>query len=117
MLCLVQLICNWFINITHIIFPAPILGIIFLFVLLQFNIIKKDWIRDICNLLLKYMPLFFIPVAVGVISYYKLIEENLVLILTNVIVTMVVTLIVTAIFVENIIKYIRLRKIRKYRDG
>ncbi len=112
-LCFIQLICNWLVKSANITFPAPILGIVFLFILLKFNIIKKEWIEDICDLLLKYMPLLFIPLAVGIVSYYKIIEENLIPILINVIGTTTITLAITAIFVENVIKYIRLKRIRK----
>ena len=35
----------------NFVFPSPILGIIVLFILLQTNIIKRDWIKDICSLL------------------------------------------------------------------
>lgn len=111
-LCAIQFACNWFVKKTNIVFPAPILGIIVLFLLLQFNIIKKSWIRDICTLMLKYMPLLFVPLAVGIISYYGIIEKNLIPILINVIGTTTLTLLLTAIFVENVIKYIRFRRMR-----
>lgn len=112
-LCAIQYLCNWIVKLTHIVLPAPILGIIVFALLLQFKIIKKEWVQDICNLLLKNMPLLFVPLFVGIIAYYGIIEKNLIPILINVIVTTTMTLIVTAIFVENVIKFVRLRKIRK----
>lgn len=112
-LCAIQLFCNWIVKIAHIVLPAPISGIIVFALLLQFNVIKKEWVRDICNLLLKYMPLLFVPLFVGIIAYYSIIERNLVPIILNVILTTTATLIITAIFVENVIKFVRLRKIRK----
>lgn len=89
------------------------MGILVLFALLQFGVIKRDWIQDICALMLKYMPLLFVPLAVGIISYYGIIEKNLIPILINVIGTTTLTLLLTAIFVENVIKFIRLRRMRK----
>lgn len=112
-LCIIQYICNYIVKITHIVLPSPILGIIIFTVLLQLNIIKKVWIEDICNLLLKYMPLLFVPLFVGIISYYGIIEKHLIPILINIIITTTVTLLVSALFVENIIKFIRLHRIRK----
>lgn len=112
-LCAIQFVCNIFVKKTHIVFPAPILGIIVLFLLLQLNIIRRDWIKDICALMLKYMPLLFVPLSVGIVSYYGIIEKNLIPILINVIGTTTLTLLLTAIFVENVIKYVRLHKIRK----
>lgn len=112
-LCAIQYLCNWIVRLTHIVLPSPILGIIVFALLLQFKIIKKEWVQDICNLLLKNMPLLFVPLFVGIIAYYGIIEKNLIPIIINVVVTTTVTLIITAIFVENVIKFVRLRKIRK----
>ena len=115
-LCGIQFLCNLFIKYTHIVFPAPILGIIVLFLLLQFGLIKKDWIKDICDLLLKYMPLLFVPLSVGIITYLGIIERNLIPILINVVGTVTLTMLFTAMFVENVIKYHRFQKIRKLRN-
>lgn len=115
-LCAIQYFCNLLIKVTNIPFPAPILGIIVLFALLQMNIIKRNWIKDICEFMLKYMPLLFIPLAVGIVSYYGIIEKNFLPILINVIGTTTLTLLLTAIFVENVIKYIRLQRMRKLKN-
>lgn len=112
-LLLVQFIANLLIKVTNIVFPSPILGIIILTICLQFKIIKSEWIKDICDLLLKNMPLLFVPLFVGIIAYYGLIEKNLLPILINVFVTATITLIVTAFFVDNVIKYIRFSKIKR----
>lgn len=112
-LCAIQYFCNRIVKLTHIILPAPILGIILLSLLIQANIIKKEWIKDICNLLLKNMPLLFVPIFVGLISYYGIIEKNLIPILVNVIIGTTLTIMVTGIIVDNIIKYIKLRRMRK----
>lgn len=115
-LCAIQFLCNLVIRVTHIVIPSPILGIIVFAFLLHFGIIKKDWVRDICNLLLRYMPLLFVPLFAGIVSYYWMIEKNIVPILLNVLLASTLTLIITAIFVENVIKYVRLHKIRKIRN-
>ena len=115
-MCLIQYLCNLFVKITNIPFPAPIMGIVLLFLLLQLNIIKRDWIKDICEFLLKYMPILFVPLAVGIVSYYGIIEKNFLPILINVIGTTTLTLLLTAMFVENVIKYVRLKRIRKIRN-
>ncbi|MBQ4078799.1 CidA/LrgA family protein [bacterium] len=101
---------------SNIPFPAPILGIIVMFLLLQLNFLKREWIKDICDCILKYMPLLFVPLAVGIITYYGVIEKNLIPILINVVVTTTLTLLLTAIFVENVIKFVRLQKMRKLKN-
>ena len=112
-LCGIQFVCNYLVKTFHIILPSPILGIIVLALLLKFNIIKKEWIKDICNLLLKYMPLLFVPLFAGIIIYYSLIEKNLIPIIINILVTTTITLVLSALFVENIIKYIKFRKFKR----
>lgn len=109
----IQFFCNWIVKSFRFILPAPIMGLILMAFLLQTNIIKKEWVKDICELLLKNMPLLFVPLFVGIIVYYSVIEKNLIPILINVIFTATLTIYATALIVENIIKYVRLRKIRK----
>ena len=112
-LCSIQYLCNIVVKYTNIVLPAPILGIVVFACLLHFNIIKKNWVKDICELTLKYMPLLFVPLAVGIITYYSLIEKNLVAIVVNVILVATITLVITALFVENFLKYLRYRRIRQ----
>ena len=116
-LCAVQALCNLVLTTLRFNFPAPIMGIILLAILLKFNIIKREWVKDVCELFLKYMPLFFVPLFVGIVVYYGLIEANLIPILVNVAVTTSLVIIVSALFVENTIKFVRLHKIRRSKNG
>lgn len=111
----IQYLCNILIKHLNLILPAPILGLIIFACFLQLNIIKKEWVKDISEILLKNMPLLFVPLFVGIIVYYGIIEKNLIPILINIILTATLTLLLTAIIVDNIIKYVRFQKIRKIR--
>ena len=111
-LCIIQLICIFIVKTTHLMLPAPILGLISFALLLQFNIIKKEWIQDICEFLLKYLPVLFVPFLVGIISHFDLIGKNLFLLIVNIFITTAITLIVTSLFVENFIKFVRLKRIK-----
>lgn len=115
-LCLIQYLCNVVLSFLNIAFPAPILGIIVLTILLKLEIIKKVWVKDICDLFLKYMPLLFVPLFVGIIVYYGLISENLTPILVNVIVSTTLVIVLSALFVENVIKIIRFYKFKRGRN-
>ena len=115
-ICFLQFLCNFAVKQFHIIIPSPILGLIVFAFLLQTNVIKQVWIEDVCNLLLKIMPLLFVPLFVGIISYYGIIEKNLIPILVNIILTTTLVLILTALFVENVIKFVRLHKMRKSKN-
>lgn len=110
---LVQYFCIFILQILKIHFPAPILGIVALFLLLKFQIIKADLIEDFCNFLLKYMILFFIPLFVGIITYYDTILRNFWAIILTIFITTALVMIITGLFVENIIKYKKLIKIKK----
>ncbi|KZN47981.1 CidA/LrgA family protein [Pseudoalteromonas luteoviolacea] len=60
--------------------PAPLLGMLMFFTLLQSRIIHVDWIKSASQLLIAYLAFFFIPVGVGVINYLNLIAGNVLLI-------------------------------------
>ncbi|MDO3410099.1 CidA/LrgA family holin-like protein [Saccharibacillus sp. CPCC 101409] len=60
----------------HIGLPGSILGIFVLFLLLQFRIVKLEWIELGATWLLAELLLFFIPAAVGVMNYIPLLEQD-----------------------------------------
>ncbi|KOS67664.1 LrgA [Lysinibacillus contaminans] len=59
-------------SVLHIPIPGSIIGLGLLFLLLQFNIIKLEWVELGAGLLLSELLLFFIPSAIGVINYDEL---------------------------------------------
>lgn len=111
-LILLQFISNQIINILPIKCPAPILGMILLVILLQAKIIKEAWIKNICELLLKHMALLFIPLFVGIIVYFDLIRTNILPILIAIFLITTLIMVLTALFVETIIKFTRLARIK-----
>ncbi|MBL0847230.1 CidA/LrgA family protein [Mammaliicoccus fleurettii] len=67
-ICIIYLITifgSWIQQILDIPIAGSIIGLATLFLLLQFNIIKEEWIKDGANLLLSTMIFFFIPSIVG----------------------------------------------------
>lgn len=61
---------------THLPIPGSILGIFALFLLLQFRIVKLEWIELGAAWLLAELLLFFIPAAVGVMNYIPMLEHD-----------------------------------------
>ncbi|KAB8129385.1 CidA/LrgA family protein [Gracilibacillus oryzae] len=53
----------------HLTIPGSIIGMLLFFVLLVTKVIPEKLIKDGIDLLIKDMPLFFIPVTVGVIEF------------------------------------------------
>ncbi len=111
LLVVIQYISHQFLVHMKINFPAPLLGMIVLSFLLYFKIISDSFIEDISDILLKNMSLFFVPLFVGIISFYHLIHKSLVPILVVVILATFITMILTALFVDIIIEKTSKRKI------
>lgn len=69
LLIIVNAIGNGISKALHLPIPGSIVGLILLFLLLQFRILKVEWIDQGAAWLLGELILFFIPSAVGVINY------------------------------------------------
>ncbi|WP_096152901.1 MULTISPECIES: CidA/LrgA family protein [Bacillus] len=52
--------------------PGSIIGMLLLFLLLSFGIIKDFFLQEGASFLLLYMPLLFIPATVGIMEYFSL---------------------------------------------
>lgn len=104
LLLIIQFLSNCLVKFLHISFPAPLLGMIILTILLYLKVIPEKLVKDICELLLKHMSLFFIPLFVGIIAYVHLLKANLMPILATIIFTTFSTMVLTALLVELIIK-------------
>ncbi|WP_114193682.1 CidA/LrgA family protein [Edaphovirga cremea] len=50
--------------------PGSIIGMLILFALLSSQILPPKWVKPGCHLLIRYMALLFVPIGVGVMSYY-----------------------------------------------
>lgn len=97
-----QYLSVWLLNLAGVSFPAPLLGMLLLFVLLQLGIVKESFIDDAANLLLSKMGLLFLPPAVGIVMYLDAIRTELVPILTTVFGGSIIILICTAHFTQLI---------------
>lgn len=62
--------------------PAAIYGFVLLFLALVTGLLKEEHIHETAGFLLKLMPLLFVAPAVNLLSYFDLIRENWVAILT-----------------------------------
>ena len=65
-------------------FPGSILGMLLLFLLLNFQLIKLHWVLGAGGLLLRHMALLFVPVAVGLLAYLDVVMHSWLAILLNV---------------------------------
>ena len=97
-----EVVSHFIKNIINI--PGSILGMIILFLLLQFKIISEEKIKDVADFLLGNMGIFFIPAGVSLIQSLGLIKENAILLLSCIILINIAVMIGSGISVEFMIK-------------
>ncbi|MBN6187258.1 CidA/LrgA family holin-like protein [Aneurinibacillus sp. BA2021] len=76
LLWLFSLLMNGLVDWFHIKIPGSIVGMIVLFLLLQTNIIRLDWIEAGATWLLAELLLFFVPSAVGIMKYQHMLLND-----------------------------------------
>ena len=77
-------------------FPASVIGMVLLLILLLVRALKVDHIREKSDFLLSNMAFFFIPAGVSIINYFDILASNLIPLLVICLVTTVLTFAVTA---------------------
>ena len=77
-------------------FPASVIGMILLFILLCVHILKVDHIREKSDFLLENMAFFVIPAGVSIINYFDVLKNWVVQLIVICVVSTVVTFAVTA---------------------
>lgn len=70
-----SLLINGLTSLLHIPLPGSIIGMILLFLLLESGVIRLNWVEAGASWLLAELLLFFIPSAIGVMNYSKLLES------------------------------------------
>jgi holin-like protein len=62
--------------VLHVKIPGSIIGLALLFLLLQFRVVRVEWIEAGASWLISEMILFFVPAAVGAVQYKALIAAE-----------------------------------------
>ena len=57
-------------------FPASVIGMVLLFVLLAFRVLKVEHIREKSDFLLANMAFFFVPAGVSIINYFEVLQST-----------------------------------------
>ncbi|ASB86892.1 CidA/LrgA family holin-like protein [Bacillus sonorensis] len=100
---------NLIVEVLHIKIPGSILGIIVIFALLYFKVIKLEWIELGALWLLAELLLFFVPSAVGIMNYGEILKNFGPSILLVVLISTFVVMVSTGMLTQIIAK----RKERK----
>ncbi|MCC0636563.1 MULTISPECIES: CidA/LrgA family protein [unclassified Clostridioides] len=108
---LVIILCIWVIGEyissfiqSVILIPGSIVGMLLLFLLLQFKVLDLSSIENISGFFLDNMAVFFIPAGVSLIKSLDLIKENVLVLLLVICLSTLVVMYTTGIIVEKMIK-------------
>lgn len=91
----------------HTTLPGNIIGMLLLLFCLCFKLIKLEWIKELSNLLLRNLALFFIPAGVGILACYHLIKGNIGEIVLVIVLSTVIVLAVTGWTVQLILRLVK----------
>lgn len=91
-------------------FPASVIGLILLLVLLLTGVLKVERIRQVSEFLIHNLQFFFIPVTAGILKYADLLRENGVALLVICVVSLVLTFAATAWAVTLTMRLMERRK-------
>ena len=87
-----------------VVIPGSIIGMILLFLLLQFKVIEIDSIKELGSFFLDNMAIFFIPSGVSLINSLNLIIDNMFVLLISIVLSTSIVMYITGIIVEKMIK-------------
>ena len=83
--------------------PGPVIGMITLFLLLKYSMLKVKQIESVTALLLANLAILFIPPGVKLISALDLLEGNILKIGALMIITTILTMATTGLTVQYLI--------------
>lgn len=87
-----------------ILIPGSIVGMLLLFLLLQFKVLDLSSIENVSGFFLDNMVIFFIPAGVSLIKSLDLIRENVLVLLLVICLSTLIVMYTTGIIVEKMIK-------------
>lgn len=98
------------VKLTSLPLPPSIIGMLTLTALLEFGVVKLEWVEGMSDFLLSNLGFFFVPSGVAIMKYYKLITDELIPIMVATLVSTVLVLVITGWIHQIIDKYGVFRK-------
>lgn len=80
--------------------PGSIIGMLLLFILLLTKIMPLSWVQEGCHFLLSHLPLFFIPVTVGVMEFGFVFKGKGLLLIPAVLASTILVMVISAKILE-----------------
>lgn len=87
-----------------VVIPGSIIGMVLLFILLQFKVIKLERVNEISDFFLDNMAIFFIPAGVSLINSLNLIIDNIFVLIVSIVISTAMVMYITGIVVEKMIQ-------------
>ncbi len=84
--------------------PASVYGIVLLFILLQFRIIKLRHVEDVADFFLKILPILFLAPSVGIMVTVDSIKDSLLALVLMIAVSTIVTMVITGLVSQKIMQ-------------
>ncbi len=106
----VYLAAVWLSSLLPFAFPASVLGMALLLLLLFTGVVRPGQIEQGADLLLQNMMFLFLPAGVSIMEYYPLLRGRVLVLLFIALVTLAITLTVTALTVRGVAALLRRRK-------
>lgn len=104
MIYFITVLGSWIQDTLNIPIAGSIIGLVILFLLLQFKIIKEEWIKDGANLLLSTMIFFFIPSIVGAMNLVDQINTQFIFLIVLVIASTCIVALSSGYIAEKMLK-------------
>lgn len=104
----------YFIGVTiqktfHLFIPGSMIGMLILLLLLATKVLKAKWIEEGTAFLLRHMPLIFLPVTVGILSFLDVFSGRGFLLIVVALVSTYIVMIVSGLVSQKL-------AVRKERD-
>lgn len=92
------------VNLLHLPVPGNVVGMILLFILLLTGAVKLSWVEAASSLLIKHLAFFFIPIAVGLMTFGSLFLKSGLSFLIVIIGSIVVGMYATGFISQGLVK-------------
>ncbi|WP_349305817.1 CidA/LrgA family holin-like protein [Bacillus sp. FJAT-49711] len=98
------LLGSWIQKTLNLFIPGSIIGMLILYLLLSTGFFKQEWIEKGSVLLIKYLPLLFLPVTVGIISFPQLFNVQGILLILIILFSTALVMVSTGILSQQLLR-------------
>lgn len=87
--------------------PASIYGILLLFMLLEWKVLRLDDVKEVSDFLIFIMPLLFVPAAVGLIDAWDELRASLTAYVTIIVAVTLIVMVATGLITQWFLRHSR----------